>query len=662
MNLQLQADYDHLAVDDPRGNGTVHAVVCVQDASPSVAPRIVVIGCSGHARVVVDILEKESRCNVVGLLDSSKPAGTEVLGYRVVGSDDDLPALFSAKICEGVIVAIGDNWVRSRMVQRIRESVPEIRFFTAIHPSARIASDVSIGVGTVIMPGVVVNTGCHIGEFCILNTSSSLDHDSTMEPFSSLAPRAVTGGAVRIGAFTAICIGAVVSHSIRVGKHTVVGAGATVVRDIPDQVVAYGTPARIVRARKPGDSYLGERAKNETSPPNPTQAQETAGSFKSLLLIPSTNGEWNTYIGRSAHDFFHTSQYHSLSETCESRKAWLAVYGTVDKFVAWPYLLQDVDRLEGIEAGELRDVTSVYGYTGPLLFGCQQDEPFLASAWETMVEAWRSQSVVSVFTRFHPLLGNHQWPRGANGEKTTQPMDDNCGGKTVVIDLSGSEAETWNSYNRHLRQTLRRLLSLGVEVTPDPDWRHLNDFIRIYYSTMRRNNAAPFYLFPHQNLCKLKEALGSHGSLMVARYADEVIAAALLIEYAGIVTLFLLATHDRFTAMSPGKMVIHAAQTWARARGNRVFHLGGGRSSRNDDTLFRFKSWFSKRSYPFYVGHWILDQEVYHVLATARQKQAKRLSRGTDQTYFPAYRAPFEMKSASGKSCQASTPAENLNA
>src|ERR1700683_4351565 len=160
-------------------------------AAPRV-PRVVVVGCSGHARVIVDILEAEKRCHIVGLLDDLRPPGTEVLGYQVIGSDEDLPALVAAGICDSIVVGVGDNWTRSRIATRIKRAIPEIQFVTAIHPSAQVARYCSIGAGTVIMAGVVVNPGCEIGEFCILNTGSSLDHDSRMGQFSSLAPRAVT--------------------------------------------------------------------------------------------------------------------------------------------------------------------------------------------------------------------------------------------------------------------------------------------------------------------------------------------------------------------------------------------------------------------------------------------------------------------------------------
>jgi sugar O-acyltransferase (sialic acid O-acetyltransferase NeuD family) len=618
-------------------------------------PRVVVVGCSGHARVVVDILEAARRCHIVGLLDSLKPPGSEVLGYQVIGSDDDLPALVAANICDAVIVGIGDNWVRSRMVTRIKRMVPKIHFVTAVHPSAQIARYCSIGAGTVVMAGVVVNPGCEIGEFSILNTGSSLDHDSRMGQFSSLAPRAVTGGGVRIGDFSAIAIGAVISHSIAVGDHTVVGAGATVLKDVPDRVVVYGTPARVIRSRNPGDSYLGEPSNRSNGA---SQAPAIVNSAKSLTIVPASSAEWGDYLDRAPHDFFHTANYHQIAECFGRGRAWLAVYGSREKFVAWPYLVQEIEGFERTSAESLRDITSVYGYSGPVACGCEQEEAFLSAAWRALVETWRSQSVVSVFTRLHPLLGNHRWLRHLrNDGGASELVDEGRGeGTTVAVDLRASPEEIWHSYKRQLRQALRRLMSLSMTTTSDPDWACFDDFVRLYYKTMKRNGSASFYLFPGRQFKQLKSALGPHGSLMVTRYEGEIAAAALLIEYSGIVNVHLLATDDRFAHLSPSKLLIHEAQGWARARGNRFLHLGGGRGSRSDDSLFRFKALFSSSYHPFHTCRWILDQSAYDDLTAERHKHSTKLRCGEmSKTYFPAYRAPFQIANVGDEQLEEAT-------
>ena len=218
--------------------------------------RIVVVGASGHARVVLDICRRQGIYEVIGLLDSYKPLGSTCSGHPVIGSCRDLRSLISAEGIWGGIVAIGDNWVRSRIVAEMREAAPDFRFVTAVHPFAQVAEGVVIGPGTAVMAGAVINPGSEVGEFCIVNTRASLDHECVMGDYSSLGPGAVVGGCTRIGAHSVIGIGAIVLQEIRIGSHAVVGAGATVVRHIPDEVVAYGTPARVIRPRKPGDPYL----------------------------------------------------------------------------------------------------------------------------------------------------------------------------------------------------------------------------------------------------------------------------------------------------------------------------------------------------------------------------------------------------------------------
>jgi len=218
--------------------------------------NIVIVGSSGHAKVVIDIVQHESRYNIVGLLDRNRMVGEEILRYRVLGKEETLPELTKIHSLKGVIVAIGDNFDRSKAVSRVRGLCPDLAFVSSVHPKSSIATDVSIGEGTVIMAGVSVNSCCSIGRFCILNTNSSLDHDSIMEDFSSLAPRVTTGGNCRIGSFSAICIGAVLIHGVHVGNNTVIGAASLVLKPIDSFIVAYGSPAKAIRKRKLGDKYL----------------------------------------------------------------------------------------------------------------------------------------------------------------------------------------------------------------------------------------------------------------------------------------------------------------------------------------------------------------------------------------------------------------------
>lgn len=219
--------------------------------------NLLVIGSSGHARVVVDIIHAMRSFQVVGLIDRYRRIGEAIMGYSILGAEEDLPIIVREYRVDGVAVAIGDNSVRAAVARRVHELCPELQFATLVHPKASVGGGAFLGEGTVMMAGAVVNSGARVGRHCILNTNSSLDHDSVLEDHASLAPQAMTGGACRIGEYSAIGMGAILVHGVQVGAHVVIGAGALVLKDIRPMVVAYGAPAREVRARKPGDPYLG---------------------------------------------------------------------------------------------------------------------------------------------------------------------------------------------------------------------------------------------------------------------------------------------------------------------------------------------------------------------------------------------------------------------
>lgn len=218
--------------------------------------NIIIFGASGHGSVVLDIIESEGQFQPVGFIDSYKRKGIVIHGYEIIGNEYDLPFLIEKLNIYGGIVAIGDNWSRKIMVNRILKIVPRFHFINAIHPAAVIGKNVQIGQGTVIVPGTIVNANAQIGDHCILNTSSSLGHDSILSDFSSLAPRVCTGGALNLGVCSAISMGASVIENITIGKHSVVGAGALVLNDVPDYVVAFGSPAKVMRQRRIDDPYL----------------------------------------------------------------------------------------------------------------------------------------------------------------------------------------------------------------------------------------------------------------------------------------------------------------------------------------------------------------------------------------------------------------------
>jgi sugar O-acyltransferase (sialic acid O-acetyltransferase NeuD family) len=193
---------------------------------------------------------------IVGLIGDYERKGQIVLRYSVLGAVSELPQIADEHDVRQGVVAIGDNWKRACVVTEIRRQLPDFRFVSVLHPSVSIGLDVTVGTGCVAMPRAVINAASVIGEFVIINTGASVGHDCCVGDFASVGPNATLGGGTVVGAYTAIALGAKVIQGIRIGEQTVVGAGSTVVKDVPAHVVAYGTPAAIIRPRSTGERYL----------------------------------------------------------------------------------------------------------------------------------------------------------------------------------------------------------------------------------------------------------------------------------------------------------------------------------------------------------------------------------------------------------------------
>jgi sugar O-acyltransferase (sialic acid O-acetyltransferase NeuD family) len=208
--------------------------------------RVFVFGASGHAKVVIDIIEKQGLYEIACLVDDD-PAlkGRHVSGYEVAGGKDELLALRSRLSAGKGIVAIGSNPARFRVATWLADN--GFGLITAVHPSAQLSRGVPVGMGTVIMAGVVVNADAVVGENVIVNTGATVDHDCIIGNGAHIAPGVTLCGTVHIGSGTFVGAGATIIPNSTVGCNVMVAAGATVVRDAPDNVQLVGTPARIVK-------------------------------------------------------------------------------------------------------------------------------------------------------------------------------------------------------------------------------------------------------------------------------------------------------------------------------------------------------------------------------------------------------------------------------
>jgi sugar O-acyltransferase (sialic acid O-acetyltransferase NeuD family) len=215
---------------------------------PQSSQAISIFGAGGHGRVVAE-LALALGYNVTCFLadEISEPL---VLGIPVRKAilDDAGSSAFA--------IAIGDNASREAIFLRLIKEYPNSAFPSLVHPRANLSPSTIIGQGAVVFAGALVGPETQIGSFTIVNHGAQADHNNNLSDFSSLGPGCVLGGNVKLGRAAVVAIGAVVKHGVALGDNSVLGANSYLDQNLPPNSVAYGSPARIIRARQAQDKYL----------------------------------------------------------------------------------------------------------------------------------------------------------------------------------------------------------------------------------------------------------------------------------------------------------------------------------------------------------------------------------------------------------------------
>lgn len=220
----------------------------MHDRDMGVAERrrqIVIIGAGGHAKVVIDALQRGRQHQIAGLLerDPSK-IGICICGIPVIGTDAELSSLLEQGV-DGAVIGIGHighGEIRDRIAQRLHAS--GIPLITVIHPSAVVSPHAHVGAGTLICAGAVVNPGAEIGENCIINSGAVIEHDVVLGCNVHVAPNAAISGGCVVGSHTFVGMGSCVIQGLKLGDGCIVGAGSVVLKDVEAGMTVVGSPAR----------------------------------------------------------------------------------------------------------------------------------------------------------------------------------------------------------------------------------------------------------------------------------------------------------------------------------------------------------------------------------------------------------------------------------
>lgn len=202
--------------------------------------KLLIIGASGHGKVIADIALKMNKWKSITFLDDDENIKSS-MGIEVIGKSTDA---FKYIKDYDIFVAIGNNETREEIHERLETEGASIPIL--VHPNAVVGEQVKFGSGTAVMAGVIINCCSEIGKGCIINTGVTIDHDNFIEDYVHISPGVHTAGTVKIGKGTWLGVGSVVSNNLNITSGCKVGAGAVVVKDIIETGTYVGVPVRRV--------------------------------------------------------------------------------------------------------------------------------------------------------------------------------------------------------------------------------------------------------------------------------------------------------------------------------------------------------------------------------------------------------------------------------
>ncbi|MBN8209771.1 peptidoglycan bridge formation glycyltransferase FemA/FemB family protein [Bacillus sp. NTK071] len=349
------------------------------------------------------------------------------------------------------------------------------------------------------------------------------------------------------------------------------------------------------------------------------------------LLDLSDKRVWHDYLTRiERKDIYFTPEYCEIYERNGEGKAQLFIYEEGENFVYYPYLLRNLSELPHLRKfvakhGALYDISTPYGYGGPItnLNDKTKARSLLIRFSIAFHDHCKETNIISEFIRFHPLLQNHLIFAGSEPVYIRD---------TVHVDLTRDYDEIWANYDSKNRNRIRKAMSYDLRIV-HRDRGELHNFLKLYYSTMTKNNAREYYYFSEaffQHTCEL--LLEKAELIDVVTKDDKAIMSALFICGDDMIHYHLSGSDPDQVNLSANNFILDYTVKWAKERHFKSLHLGGGYTG--NDSLYRFKKRFNKKGdLPFYIGKQIHHPVIYEEIALEMMK-------AEIADYFPIYRHP----------------------
>lgn len=193
--------------------------------------KLVLVGGGGHCKSCIDVIELENKWEIYGIIDVNENVGNRILGYKVIGTDQDIPEI--SKKISNFFITIGhikDCNKRVQLYTMLKDMgliIPVI-----ISPRAYVSKHVKLGEGTIVMHNAFINAASCIGKMCILNSGAIVEHDNQIGNFCHISINSVLGGTVSVGDYCFIGGGAFIYNDVSIKEKTIIRAGTIVSKDV----------------------------------------------------------------------------------------------------------------------------------------------------------------------------------------------------------------------------------------------------------------------------------------------------------------------------------------------------------------------------------------------------------------------------------------------
>jgi len=329
--------------------------------------------------------------------------------------------------------------------------------------------------------------------------------------------------------------------------------------------------------------------------------------------------EWNAYVSKAVeYDFYHTWHYHTL-DTVGS--PLLFIYESDEGFIGLPLIKRP------IPGTSYYDLTSVYGYTGPISNMAMHCIP------ENVIEAFKKEFIrfladgkfVSVFSRLTPFCQQTNILARFGG------LHNN--GLTVALDLSIDDDTRRKGYRNSTLPTIKQAWKKGIVVKEAKGPEAVATFASIYLENMQRVGASKMYLFDERHFDKLINTDEYDARILMVCDGDIAMAGTIVTFTNGVIQAFLIGTRNEYRKYSPSKFLVDEICLLGKSLGMRYYNLGGGVGFK-EDSLFTWKAAFSPLHLPYKTWRYIANPAVYNALLEERG-----IDKNSDVDFFPLYRS-----------------------